>query len=94
MQKKLVIDGNHFEGVAVATPKATLLLIVGGHGFLGCGYLNCQAAAKLGDAAAIVRGVKDFDDMLNAAVAEVSPAAAELGVTVGMTGRDALRRLA
>lgn len=94
MQKNLVIDGNNFEGIAVATPKATLLLIVGAHGFLGCGYINCQAAAKLGDAVAIVRGVKNFDDMQNAAVVEVSPAAAERGVAVGMTGRDALQLLA
>ena len=94
MQENLLIDGNHFEGFRVSTPRATLLLITAPRGFLGCGYINCQAAANLGDAAAIVRGVKNFDDMLKATVAEVSPAAAELGVAVGMTGREALLRMA
>lgn len=94
MQESLTIGGNNFEGTSIKTPCATLLVITAPHGFLGCGYINCQAAAKLGDAAAIVRGVKNFDDMLNATVAEVSPAAAELGVAVGMSGREALKRMA
>ena len=94
MQENLLIDGNNFEAVSIKTPRATLLVIAGARGILGCGYINCQAAAKLGDAAAIVRGVKNFDDMLGAVVAEVSPAAAELGVAVGMSGREALLRMA
>ncbi len=90
MNEKLTIDGNIFDGNAVATVHSALLTISGSRGMLGCGYVNAAAAAKFGDALAIVRGVKNFDDMLRAPVCEVSPAAAELGVAVGMSGKDAL----
>ncbi len=94
MQKKITVGGSVFWGTQIATPNAVLLVIAGSRGLLGCGYLNCAVGTKLGDAVAIVRGVKSFDDMLAAAVVEVSAPAAALGVAVGMTGREALERMA
>ncbi|MCR9199429.1 MAG: DUF1805 domain-containing protein [Planctomycetaceae bacterium] len=67
-----------------------LLVISGSRGALTCGYVSLDALNKLGDAAAIVRGVADFDDMLTAEVQDVSEAATALGVNVGMTGQQAL----
>jgi uncharacterized protein YunC (DUF1805 family) len=43
-----------------------------------------------GDAAAIVRGVDTYDDMLVATVKEVSSLGRKLGVEPGMTGEQAL----
>ena len=91
MNKSIEIDGAFFTGAAIATPNATLLVITGANGLLGCGYLSVATANKLNDALAVVRGVANFDDMLAAAVCEVSDAAAKLGVTVGMSGLDALK---
>ena len=91
MNKTIEIDGTLFNGTAVATPHATLLVITGANGILGCGYLSVATADKLNDALAVVRGVANFDDMLAAQVCEVSAAAAEMGVTVGMSGREALK---
>ena len=95
MQKKMnntvEIDGAVFNGASIKTPNATLLVITGANGLLGCGYLSVATANKLNDALAVVRGVANYDDMLKAAVCEVSEAAAKLGVTVGMSGRDALK---
>ena len=85
------IDGAVFNGAAIPTPNATLLVITGANGILGCGYLSVATADKLNDALAVVRGVANFDDMLNAQVCEVSAAAAGKGVIVGMSGRDALK---
>lgn len=67
-----------------------LLVITGSRGTLACGYVSLEALNKLGDAAAIVRGVSDFEQMLQASVQDVSEAAAALGVSVGMTGAEAL----
>ncbi len=70
--------------------KRPLLVISGSKGVLACGYLNVATFAALDEAGAIVRGVGDFDAMLEAQVVEASPAALALGVRPGMTGREAL----
>jgi uncharacterized protein YunC (DUF1805 family) len=70
-----------------------LLVIQGKGGLLGCGYLNVETFDKTGEAAAIVTGVADFDDMLAAKVVAVSMRAQALGVNAGMTGEEALAKL-
>ena len=90
---KIEIDGAVYDAASVRLGAAPLLLIRGGRGALGCGYLNVETAGKVGFALAIVTGVGDFDAMLTAAVRLVSPAAAALGVTPGMSGREALKLL-
>ena len=87
------LEGNILEGYAIPTGNTALLLIKAKHGFLGCGYIALETAEKVGDAAVIVSGVKNFDDMLSAKVKAVSSAAAALGVTPEMTGREALLKL-
>lgn len=69
-----------------------LLVLTGSLGSLACGYLSIAALNKNGDAAAIVRGVESFDQMLSARVVEATAAAQELGVCVGDTGADALEK--
>ncbi|HVQ00322.1 MAG TPA: DUF1805 domain-containing protein [Candidatus Thermoplasmatota archaeon] len=73
--------------------KAPLLIITTTHGYLMCGYLNITAANKLGDVAGRVTGVKTFDDMLHASVAEISDRAREKGLREGMSGREFLNAL-
>lgn len=87
----LTIDGKPFEGADITLfGDCHLLLIRAAKGMLGCGYVSLAAAEKFGHALAIVRGVSNYDEMLAAKVQEVSAAAAALGVTTGMTGREAL----
>ena len=69
---------------------AALLVIRARHGFVMCGYLNIAIADKLGDAACKVTGVDSFEDVLDAKVIEVSLKARELGITEGITGKEAL----
>lgn len=89
----LVLENHTLEGYAIQTENTVLLLIKAKRGFLGCGYLSVETANKVGDAAVIVSGVKNFEDMLNAKVKAVSDAAATLGIDTTMTGRDALLKL-
>ena len=87
------IGGHCFEGYSIPTANSVILIIKAPRGFLGCGYFSLETAEKLGDAAVIVKGVKNFDDMLAAQVKGQSPAAAAVGITAGMTGREALLKL-
>jgi uncharacterized protein YunC (DUF1805 family) len=77
-------------GVHVKLQNADLLLILGGRGYIMCGYLNMETAEKKGDAAVMVTGVSSFEEMLSAKVASVSSFGKELGIKEGMTGREAL----
>jgi uncharacterized protein YunC (DUF1805 family) len=70
-----------------------LLLMVADKGFVMCGFLNVEAAEKLGVAAAMVSGVKTFEDVLNAQVKAVTTKAKSLGVDVGMKSTEALRHM-
>lgn len=69
-----------------------LLVISGNRGCLTCGYLSMDSFERNGDAAAIVKGVDTYEDMLVATIRAVSSKGRELGVQVGMTGADALER--
>ncbi len=87
------LDGKKGVGMEITLPKANLVLVKGTKGFVMCGYLNVDVAEKMGEAAAVVRGVKTVDDLLKANVAAVTAAAQKRGVKVGMTGKEALTHL-
>ncbi|AKB63023.1 MAG: DUF1805 domain-containing protein [Methanosarcina mazei] len=80
-------------GLRFEMQKYSLLVIRAEKGFLMCGYLNVSAAEALGDAAAKVKGVQSFEDMLEATVVEATKFARDLGVEAGMAGREALEKM-
>ncbi len=80
-------------GVKLDMEHAPLLVIRAGKGFVMCGYLNMDAANRLGDVAVRVTGVKSFEDVLNAKAVDVSEAARKLGITSGMAAKDALNMM-
>ena len=69
------------------------MLVKGTKGILACGYLNPAAFDKTREAAAIVSGVKTFDDMLGAKVVAVSKAGIKLGMAEGLLGKEVLERI-
>jgi uncharacterized protein YunC (DUF1805 family) len=88
------VDGKGCLGLRADLPDSPpLLLISAEKGFVMCGFLNVEAAEKLGVAAAVVSGVKTFDDVLNGQVKAVTSKAKSLGAEVGMKGADALKHL-
>ena len=88
----LRVDGKSFTGLRTDLPDSPpLVLIMGEKGFVMCGFLNVESAEKLGVTAAVVSGVKTFDDVLNGQVKAVTSKAKNLGVEVGMKGADALK---
>lgn len=88
----LRVNGKACLGVRVDLPNSPpLLVIVAERGFVMCGFLNVEAAERLGAAAAMVSGVKSFEDVLGTSVKAVTSGAAALGVRVGMSGEEALK---
>ena len=89
------VGNKKFLGVRVELPDSPpLVLIVTDKGFVMCGFLNIEAAERLGVAAAMVSGVKTFEDVLNAEVKTTTSKAKSLGVQPGMRGAEALLRMA
>jgi uncharacterized protein YunC (DUF1805 family) len=70
----------------------TLLLVKGSRGIVACPYLNVESFARTGEACAIVPAAR-IDGMLDSRVTAVTPKAQELGIEVGMSGREALDRI-
>jgi uncharacterized protein YunC (DUF1805 family) len=88
------VNGKSCQGLRVDLPASPpLLLIIAEKGFVMCGFLNIEAAEKLGVVAAVVSGVKSFEDVLNAQVKAVTSKAKSLGVEAGMKGSEALNHM-
>jgi uncharacterized protein YunC (DUF1805 family) len=67
-------------------------------GIVGCGIYDLRTAEEFGQAIAIARGTPqqplcDPEDLLDARIVDVTRQAAEAGVQVGMTGREAVECL-
>jgi uncharacterized protein YunC (DUF1805 family) len=67
-------------------------------GLVGCGIYDVKTAAEFGQAVAIARGTPqhplvDPEDLFDAKIVEATPQAKELGIKIGMTGRDAVELL-
>jgi len=69
-----------------------LLVVKGSKGVIGCPYLNVGSFEKFGEACAIIPAV-DTAGMLDSKVTAVTAKAKELGIEVGMPGREALDKI-
>jgi uncharacterized protein YunC (DUF1805 family) len=89
------VGGSTFQGLKVEFKDLPpLLLIEGEEGFVMCGYLNIDAAESLGATAAVVSGVKSFEDVLNAEIKTSTTKAKALGLEPGRIVRDVIGALA
>lgn len=82
------------EGFEIPLKNAVLVVACGKRGFVMCGYLNLETSEKMGDAACVVKGIKTIDELLDGKVVGATSEAKKLGVEPGMSGREALGRLA
>ena len=90
----LKVDGKACLGVKAELPDSPpLLLVIAEKGFVMCGFLNVDVAERLGVAAAVVSGVKTFEDVLSATVKAATSKAKSQGVEAGMKGAEALKRM-
>ncbi len=89
--EELEIEEAKVLGIKIDLPVAPLILLRGKNGFVMCGYLNIDAAEKLGVSCAMVSGVNTFEDVMNAEIKAVTTKAQDIGVKEGMKGREAAK---
>lgn len=95
--RPLNIEENSFVGITVYLPKTTLIMITAKTGYIMCGALDVQQLnVKLNHRKIIAGravGVRSIEDLLEAPLESVTTEAEKLGITTGMTGREALLKM-
>ncbi len=91
--QKVTLEGKPLTVCVLPTHKYNLVTVTAKNGFVACGYFDMNAIDAGEENAVIVTGVNSYDDVLKAEVKDVSKSAAALGITKGMTGREALLKL-
>ncbi|MGG1399859.1 DUF1805 domain-containing protein [Bacillus salipaludis] len=91
------LNGHTFLAVTVLLPKTTLLSISNDKGYIMCGaldvgLLNDQLKDRKIVAGRAV-GVRTIDQLLNAPLESVTFEAQNLGIHIGMIGKDALLKM-
>lgn len=85
-------------GVEVLLPRTTLLAISAGDGYIMCGALDVQLLNEKLKAREIIAGravgVRTLQQLLDSPMESVTDAALSLGITVGMSGEEAVRIMA
>lgn len=91
------IEGHTFLAVSVQLPKTNLLVVTNDKGYIMCGALDVGLLnAKLKDRKIIAGravGVKTIQQLIDAPLESVTHEAEQLGITAGMSGRDALLKM-
>ena len=85
-------------GISNRWRKGQYCMILTEAGVVGCGIYDVKTAAEFGQAIAIARGTPQKplvnpEDLFDAKIVEATPLAKELGIQVGMTGREAVELL-
>lgn len=86
------------DGYVIPLGPVSLVSAVTDIGMVGCGAFDVAALNNFNYPAAKVRpaqgrSIATIEDLLQGIVKEVNPAAEELGLKVGLTGREALELL-
>jgi uncharacterized protein YunC (DUF1805 family) len=85
-------------GISNRWQKGQYCMILTEAGLVGCGIYDVKTAAEFGQAVAIARGTPanplvNPEDLFDAKIVDATPKAKELGIKVGMTGREAVELL-
>ncbi|MCX5777920.1 MAG: DUF1805 domain-containing protein [Elusimicrobia bacterium] len=91
--RDIVVNKKTAQGIEIPLMAANLVMVITPKGYLMCGYLDIKTAEKMGDCAAVIRGVKTIDALLEGKVVEITTAAAAAGIKLGMTGIKALAKI-
>ena len=94
----VISKGTPALGLAVSWVDSQFVMIQTEKGLVSCGVIDKGVMDRAGAAIAIARGtpekpLKTVDDLLRAKIVDVTSKAAGYGVTMGMTGEEALGML-
>ena len=85
-------------GISNRWRKGQYCVILTEAGLVGCGIYDVKTASEFGQAIAIARGTPekplvDPEDLFEAKIVDLTTPARELGIQIGMTGREAVELL-
>ncbi|MDD1727800.1 MAG: DUF1805 domain-containing protein [Methanospirillum sp.] len=92
------LGGKTFTGHVIPIGPVNLVFALGEKGLVGCGAVDVLALDKFHIPAAKVRpvstpSVSSIDELLTGEIVSVNQAGTGLGITIGMSGKDALLRV-
>jgi uncharacterized protein YunC (DUF1805 family) len=92
---KVQLARKQADGYVIPLGPVNLVMVTTDVGMVGCGAFDVVALNNFGYPAAKVRpaqgsSIGTIDDLMRGIVKEVNPAAAERGLKLGITGREAL----
>ncbi len=97
VKTKTMMEGRA-TGVSVRWQGGQFCFIAADKGIVGCGIFSPEVIEEFGMAVALAKGTPERplvepEDLLPATIIMVSKAAEDMGVTLGMTGETALKKL-
>jgi uncharacterized protein YunC (DUF1805 family) len=95
IQEKVALKSKQAEGYVVPLGPANLVFVITDRGMVGCGAFDVAALDKFDYPAARVKpttsdSISTIEDLLAGEIKDSNASAAQQGVKVGMTGREAL----
>jgi len=93
--RELVFENGTALGLSHRWHKGQYCTILTPAGIVGCGIYDLETPAEFGQAIAIAKGTPDNplcepEDLYEAEIVGCTPRAGELGIQVGMTGKQAV----
>lgn len=93
----ITIEGHTFTAITVKLPKTNFMAVTSDKGYIMCGALDVGLLnAKLKDRkiiAARAVGVRTIEQLIEAPLESITYEAENVGIKVGMSGKDALLRM-
>lgn len=95
VQKKVKLTNKQADGYVIPLGQINLVFVVTDEGMVGCGAFDVAALNNFNYPAAKVKSqsgkpIATIEDLLEGIVKEANAEAATLGITVGMSGIEAL----
>src|SRR5689334_10798030 len=96
--RTLQFDNGTAMGISNRWERGQYCSILTRAGIVGCGVYDLETAAEFGQAIAIAKGtltkpLVEPEDLLEARIVGVTPQAEALGISAGMSGREAVERM-
>lgn len=97
-QRQLQFEHGTAIGFSHRWHKGQYCSILTAAGIVGCGIYDLKTPAEFGQAIAIAKGtpaqpLTEPEDLLEAKIVGLTPRAADMGITIGMSGREAVERM-
>lgn len=98
VHRQLNFEHGQALGISNRWEKGQYCSILTKAGIVGCGIYDLKTPAEFGQAIAIAKGTPakplvEPEDLLESRIVGLTPQAAALGISVGMTGREAVERM-